>query len=422
MQVLHGANDTLARQYNVVRQYSCDLCEPLAVDDYGVQPVADVSPPKWHLAHTTWFFETFLLKQQQPGYRAFHDAYEYLFNSYYNGIGAQFPRAERGHLSRPTVADVYAYREHVDSAMNRLLADTVDEDVERLVVLGLHHEQQHQELLASDIKYILGQNPLAQPYVTDAPAPQACHRLAERDVAPRPQAQNPAWETFAGGLHQIGRDAEDGFSFDNETPRHSVFLAPFKLSRHLVRNAEYAEFIAAGGYEDSRWWLSDGWTAVQAGRFGAHKAPLYWRRQGADWYEYALQGLQPLAANAPVSHLSYFEADAFARWKGYRLPTECEWEVAATSRRAAFYQLTGSRWQWTASAYLPYPGYQPLAGTVGEYNGKFMSGQMVLRGGSAATPEGHERSTYRNFFYPADRWQFTGLRLAADAKPVENAQ
>ena len=423
MQVSRGVNEPLSQQYDRVRQQALAICEPLAVDDYGVQPTPDVSPPKWHLAHTSWFFETFLLKPKLAGYQAFDPAYEYLFNSYYNGVGQQHPRTDRGNLSRPTVEEVYAYRAYVDDGMHELLAsaktDSSDTELTSAVVLGLHHEQQHQELLVTDIKYILGNSPVHAPYTVNPKADQEV-RPAVSDSSLDIGTCPLEFHSFTGGVCEIGLSPEnDSFCFDNETPRHKQWLEPFQIANRLVNNGEYLEFVADGGYERSELWLSEGWAAVQAGRFGKTPAPLYWRNRDGRWYEYLLTGLCELRAQAAVSHLSYYEADAYARWAGFRLASEAEWEVAAqqaqTEAGPALLQLVDSLWQWTRSAYSPYPGFKPLEGTLGEYNGKFMSGQMVLRGGSLATPEGHARLTYRNFFYPPDRWQFTGIRLAADA-------
>jgi len=411
VQVTRGNNEPLTDQYDRIRQHALDLCAPLAVDDYGVQPVADVSPPKWHLAHTSWFFETFLLKPALPGYVPFNKNFEVLFNSYYNGVGEQHPRTERGHLSRPTVDEIYDYRAHVDVSMRELLTTLPDsEELQRSVVLGLHHEQQHQELLATDIKYILGKTPVAAPY-QDASL-SAAERVLD-DALLFTDATELEFFEFSGGVYETGVDASSqqptlfDFCFDNETPRHKNYVEDFELANRLINNAEYLEFVEDGGYERSGLWLSEGWAALQAGRFGKQPAPLYWRLRDGVWQEYLLTGL----------HVSYYEADAYARWAGYRLPSEVEWEVAAQSsaeQSVAFVQMQDSLWQWTRSAYAAYPGFKPLPGTLGEYNGKFMSGQMVLRGGSIATPAGHTRSTYRNFFYPPDRWQFTGIRLAAD--------
>ena len=403
--------------YAEVRAYSEALCESLAIEDYGVQPIVDASPPRWHLAHTTWFFETFLLKPFRTGYQPFHPAFEYLFNSYYNGVGEQFPRPNRGTLSRPTVAEVLAYRHHVDEAMAALLASE-DPEVQGRIELGLHHEQQHQELMLTDIKANLGLNPLKPAY---RPGP-----VAAADDVPL------TFEPFAGGIVEVGAGADVPFCFDNERPRHKAWLEEFALANRLTTNAEYAEFIADGGYRTPSLWLSEGWAWRCE---NAVEAPMYWRDADGAWMEYRLDGEHPLWMTAPAAHVSHFEADAFARWAQARLPTEAEWEVAATCQTASdslpaptptqlalhpslatnhngLQQLTGACWQWTSSAYGPYPKYSPLAGTLGEYNGKFMSGQLVLRGGSCATPPGHTRPTYRNFFYPKDRWQFTGIRLA----------
>ena len=404
------------RRYQALRAYSESLCEPLAVEDYGVQPMADASPPKWHLAHTSWFFDTFLLKPYLPDYRPFHPQFEYLFNSYYNGVSQPFPRSQRGRLSRPTVAEVMDYRAWVDEAMAALLQRDAGRapELERRLELGLHHEQQHQELIVTDLKFNLGNNPLHPPYRTDL----------VRTVGSAPPLD---FVTFPAGEVQIGATG-DGFYFDNEAPRHRVLLPGYALANRLVTNAEYAEFVRAGGYEDARLWLSDGWSWMrEAGVTG----PLYWREMDQ---EYLLGGLAPLDREVPVVHVSYYEADAYARWAGCRLPTEQEWEHAAAAQschgnfaadqvlhprvaqgtQGPVDQLYGDVWEWTASPYVPYPGYRPLAGTLGEYNGKFMSNQLVLRGGSCETPDDHVRSSYRNFFYPPDRWQFSGIRLARD--------
>ena len=397
-----------AQRFAAVRTRTEALCAPLELDDYGVQPFVDASPPKWHLAHTTWFFETFLLKAFVAGYRPFHPAFERLFNSYYNGVGEPFPRPQRGTLSRPTVAEVQAYRRHVDAGMQPLLR-LDDPEICSRIELGLHHEQQHQELILTDIKANLGSNPLRPAYAPDA-------------TAPSPTSRELAFRHFGGGKAEIGYGA-GGFSFDNERPRHCVWLPEFAIANRLTSNGEYLAFMEDGGYETPSLWLSEGWAWRCQHEVAA---PLYWRR-AEDWREYRLDGEAPVAADAPVAHVSYFEADAYARWAGCRLPTEAEWEMAATmpgaqlangngpdagQAEAPLDQLFAARWQWTASAYAPYPGYRALAGTLGEYNGKFMSSQQVLRGSSCATPPGHARATYRNFFYPKDRWQFTGIRLA----------
>ena len=414
-----GERSAWAGAYARVRAASEGLCAPLCVEDFGLQTADFASPPKWHLAHVSWFFETFLLEPFLPGYRVFDAAYRTLFNSYYEQVGLFHPRPERGHLSRPTVAEVYRYRAHVDAAMAALIERAGEADwatVESRLAIGLNHEQQHQELLLTDVKQHFSVNPLRPAYRTDLAAP--------RHAAALPLT----WHVFEGGLLACGADG-DGFSYDNEHPRHRVFLPPYALANRPVTNAEYLAFIDAGGYRNPALWLSDGWATVQTSGWSA---PRYWERIGGDWHEFTLGGLRPLDPAAPVSHVSYFEADAYATWAGARLPTEAEWEVAAAqapvagnfvdagllhpqaAAGAGLVQLFGDVWEHTASAYLAYPGYRPPAGALGEYNGKFMSGQMVLRGGSCATPAGHVRATYRNFFYPQERWQFQGIRLARD--------
>ena len=402
--------------YSTVRAQSLALCRPLAVDDYGVQPILDASPPKWHLAHTTWFFETFLLKAFVPDYLPFHPDFEVLFNSYYEGVGEQFPRPLRGTLSRPTAAEVMEYRAHVDQAMGRLL-DVDDPEVQDRIELGLHHEQQHQELLVTDLKANFGLNPLKPAY-------------REGGIAAAAAEKPMTFVEFPGGVKEVGAHFGDGFRFDNECPRHKVHLDDFALAGRLVTNAEYAAFIAAGGYETPSLWLSEGWTWRRENNVGA---PMYWRRDDGAWHEYRLDGERALVDAIPVTHVSYYEADAYARWAGARLATEAEWEVAASGQPVhgnfadgglhpeaaaggGLAQVFGDCWEWTSSAYGPYPGFRPLGGTLGEYNGKFMMSQMVLRGGSCATPVGHIRLSYRNFFYPKDRWQYTGIRLARDRK------
>lgn len=402
-----GVAVSAAQRFAAVRARTEALCAPLEVEDYGIQPFVDASPPKWHLAHTAWFFETFLLKPFAAGYRPFHPAFEHLFNSYYNGVGRPFPRPLRGSLSRPTVAEVRAYRRHVDDAMQPLL-DRAEPDVRSRIELGLHHEQQHQELILTDIKANLGSNPLRPAYAPDAPSTSNANR-------PGADAAQHEFRRFGGGKAEIGHRTGDGFCFDNEAPRHAVWLPEFAIASLLTSNGEYLAFMEDGGYETPSLWLSEGWAWRCENGIAA---PLYWRRADG-WRVYQLDGEAPVAADAPVAHVSYFEADAYARWAGCRLPTEAEWEVAATAHQATgagatpqLAQLFTACWQWTASAYAPYPGYRALPGTLGEYNGKFMSGQQVLRGSSCATPSGHTRATYRNFFYPKDRWQFTGIRLA----------
>ena len=418
-------------RYRAVRAQSQALCAPLLPEDTVVQPTLDVSPPKWHLAHTTWFWETFLLREYAPAYQEFHPQYAYLFNSYYNSLGSRVNRADRGTLSRPALAEVLAYRAHVDAAMAQLLAapDALPPAFFELLELGLQHEQQHQELLATDIKYILSTSPLAPAYLSE--------ELAGADdssfVIPPSSLSAATWLPVPGGVHRIGFQ-EEGFCFDNELAAHDVLLAPFELQNRLVTNAEYLEFMAAGGYCDFRYWMGEGWDLAQA---QAWEAPLYWVRQGGGWHRFTHHGLRPVELAAPVTHLSFYEADAYANWAGARLPTETEWEAAARHFGATTgagtwlestrfdpqpvpadadpgqcHQLLGDCWEWTYSAYHAYPGYRRAAGALGEYNGKFMVNQLVLRGGSCATPENHIRVSYRNFFHADKRWQFTGLRLA----------
>jgi ergothioneine biosynthesis protein EgtB len=408
----------LLDRYVEVRHTTERLCEPLTTEDYVVQAMPDVSPAKWHLAHVSWFFETFLLTPHLRGYRPLDARYATLFNSYYNSVGPQFARPARGHLSRPTVEEVYAYRAHVDKGMLALLQDdaSTGAGVASVVELGINHEQQHQELLLTDLKYNLAVNPLR-------PAYRPCLPHTTADAPPLRVVPRPA------GLVEIG-DAGAEFAFDNERPRHRVWLEAHALGSRLVTNGEYREFIDAGGYGRAELWLSEGWRIVQERGW---QAPLYWERVGADWWTWTLRGFVRVEAEAPVVHVSYHEADAYARWRGARLPTEAEWEAAAASvpivgnlldddvadpstvaGDGPLLQLFGDAWEWTASAYLPYPGFRPLAGGLGEYNGKFMIDQMVLRGGSCATPRSHIRATYRNFFPPDARWQFSGVRLAMD--------
>ena len=405
----------LERRFTEVRADSERFCTPLNKEDYSLQAMADTSPPKWHLAHTSWFFETFVLKQYAPDYKAFNAAFEVLFNSYYNGIGDQHPRAERGLLSRPALEDVLEYRAHVNAGITRLLqADHSErERIHSLVELGTHHEQQHQELFFTDIKYGLSRNPLAPAYLNET-------------LASAPEPHSLGWLEHGGGQFSVGHPG-DGFCFDNELPVHDVLLQPFALADRLVTNAEYLAFIEAGGYQSPEYWLSDGWATVCKEDW---QAPLYWRRDASGWREYSLYGMVALDPYRPVSHVSGYEADAYARWAGYRLPSEFEWEVVAreepvqgqfvdtgilhpTVAGESEHQLHGGLWEWTSSSYAPYPGYTPAAGAVGEYNGKFMANQLVLRGGSCVTSRSQLRPSYRNFFYPPDRWQFTGIRLAA---------
>jgi len=389
-----GMHETgLAAAYRDVRRRSLQLAEPLSDEDCGAQSMPDASPVKWHLAHTTWFFETFLLEPREAAFVPFDPAFRVLFNSYYNGVGARHPRPQRGLLTRPGMGDVRAYRADVDARMVHLLATFPDDQaLAALVELGLQHEQQHQELILTDVLHLLAQSPLYPAYhggAAPAPAPE---RASE-------------WMAFDGGLVEVGF-AGAGFSFDNELPRHRTYLQPFALASQLVTNGAFLAFIDAGGYRDPALWLSEGWDAV------AHNGvqhPLYWVRRDDGWHEFTLHGLRPLDLHAPVTHVSLYEADAYARWSGARLPLEAEWETAARSELA---DLFGACWQWTASSYAPYPGYLAAPGALGEYNGKFMINQYVLRGSSCATPPGHARASYRNFFPAGTRWQFSGIRLA----------
>lgn len=412
------AQGSLIARYREVRGLTEALAAPLSEADLTVQSMDDASPGKWHLAHTTWFFEEFLLAPKQPGYQCFSADYRYLFNSYYEAVGPRHPRPRRGLLTRPPLSDIRAYRQAVDEAMVRLLEDGVAPATAALVELGLHHEQQHQELMLTDILHLFAQNPLRPSYASGY-----CQD------APDASAAAPAWCEFEGGKVEIGYEG-DGFAFDCEGPRHAVLLQPYALASRPVANREWLDFMADGGYRQAALWLSDGWARVQAEGWNS---PLYWEKQDGEWRQMGLDGLQPVDLKAPVSQVSYFEADAFARWAGKRLPSEFEWEHAAAGLPIAgnflgsgrlrpgpaaagegLQQLYGDVWEWTASAFLPYPGFRPAAGAVGEYNGKFMCGQFVLRGGSCASPDGQLRPTYRNFFYPHQRWQFSGLRLADD--------
>jgi len=417
---LAAARVGLAERYTSVRRASETICQPLAPDDYGLQAMPDVSPAKWHLAHSSWFFETFLLKPFLSDYRPFHPQFEFLFNSYYQQVGAPFARAQRGLLSRPTTQEIFSYRAHIDAAMLDLFAcvnETHWAEVAARATLGCHHEEQHQELLLTDIKYNFAINPLRPAYRNDLPMTTAS------------TTQALDWIEQPGGVLEIGHDG-NGFAFDNEGPRHRLLLSSYALGTRLITNGEYLAFIEAGGYQRSEYWLADGWrTACQQ----AWQAPLYWEKIDARWWLFTLSGMRVLNEHEPTCHVSFYEADAYARWAGKRLPTEAEWEIVsrravidgnlresgylhptpvADARRPA--QLFGDVWEWTGSAYSAYPGYRSSAGALGEYNGKFMVNQLVLRGGSCVTPAAHIRASYRNFFYPTDRWQFSGIRLADD--------
>ena len=415
---------SLADAYRRVRSFTERLCEPLQTEDYVVQSMPDCSPTKWHLAHVSWFFETFLLTPHVRDYRSLHPQYTYLFNSYYNAIGERHCRPKRGLISRPTVRETYEYRAYVDRAVLHML-EQADErllgTIAPILVLGLHHEQQHQELMLTDLKHVLGENPLHPTYVP---------RSADEVSAVPPVG----WRSYAGGVHWIGMDQGEDFAFDNEGPRHQQFIQPFKLATRPVTSGEFLAFMADGAYDDPELWLSAGWATSQD---NAWQAPLYWERHDDRWFCMTLAGFRPVNEAEPVCHISYFEADAYARWADARLPTEAEWELAADDvvMRGNFVEsgryhpaplrtavtseplerMFGDVWEWTQSAYSPYPSFRPAAGAIGEYNGKFMCNQYVLRGGSCATSESHIRSTYRNFFPPDARWQFSGVRLARDA-------
>jgi ergothioneine biosynthesis protein EgtB len=382
--------ENLRELYSSVRSYTEKLCEPLEIEDYIPQPIIDVSPPKWHIAHTTWFFEEMILKKFASGYKVFDENFSFLFNSYYNSVGERTLRDHRGDLSRPTVKEVFKYRKYIDEKMAELLDGDLPVEVRDLVILGLNHEQQHQELFLTDLKYIFGVNPLFPIY--------------KKDFVPIEVTESESGDFIEidGGTFDIGFEGEV-FCFDNELARHEVLLNGFAICERLVSNREYIDFIEDGGYKDFRLWHSEGWDWIRQN--GVDK-PLYWHESDGDFVQYTYAGLRKIWPDAPVCHVSYYEAAAFAEWKGCRLPTEFEWEAACGKFR------WGLRWEWTNSAYLPYPGFKKPDGAVGEYNGKFMINQMVLRGASVVTPPGHSRKTYRNFFHPHLRWQFTGIRLA----------
>lgn len=415
---------SLLQNYKSVRKFSRSLCEPLVTEDFIIQSMPDVSPTKWHLAHTTWFFETFVLKKIIDDYLNFHPMYSYLFNSYYVQAGERFPRPERGLLSRPTVEEVLSYRDFVDEKIIGLLENSGDDkikEIESIIELGLNHEQQHQELMLTDIKHVFSINPLHPAY-------------SNSEKQELKYMQELEWIPFDEGIYTIGHDGKE-FCFDNEKPQHRVFLESFKLGSRLVTNGEYLEFIHAGGYKTPELWLSDGWYAARQGNW---EAPLYWENRKGDWHMMTLNGFREVNPAEPVCHVSLYEADAFARWAGARLPSEAEWETAASAvpvqgnfvengkfhpeplteltNEQTLEQMYGDVWEWTQSAYSAYPGYKPPEGALGEYNGKFMINQNVLKGGSCATSLWHIRKTYRNFFPPGARWQFSGIRLAKDFK------
>ncbi len=414
-------DQVLAERFDATRRLTEELAAPLSAEDQTVQSMPDVSPTKWHRAHTSWFFETFLLSPSLPGYELFHPAFGFLFNSYYEGVGARYPRPDRGLVSRPGIVEIADYRRHVDAAMAELLVRGPDRTDAALVELGIQHEQQHQELLLMDIKHVLSRNPMLPAYADRVPRGAGA-------------AGPTSWTDHPGGTLPVGH-AGGGFGFDNEFPRHLVHLEPFALADRPVTCGEWLEFVADGGYRQAELWLADGWATVAADGW---EAPLYWSEHEDGWHEFTLAGDGPVDPDRPVSHVSYYEADAFARWAGVRLPTESEWEVATSARAEETGTGTagnlmetdvlhpspvcgsssppfGDVWQWTSSAYGPYPGFAPVPGAVGEYNGKFMVNQYVLRGGSCLTPADHVRATYRNFFPPSARWAVAGLRLARNA-------
>ncbi|UII76899.1 ergothioneine biosynthesis protein EgtB [Flagellimonas sp. HMM57] len=381
--------DSLLDLFLETRKHSEDICQPLEIEDYVVQPVVDVSPPKWHLGHTTWFFEEFILKPHATNYTLFDEDFSFVFNSYYETVGKRVVRSDRGNLSRPSVKKVYEYRNYVTAGIKKFFETNQTDEINSLLEIGIHHEKQHQELLLTDIKFILGNNPLLPVY---------SNTFNDHPV----ETHQQDWISVEDGIYEIGHNSDD-FCYDNELGRHKVYLPAYEISNKLVTNEEYIEFIKAGGYQRFDIWHAEGWDWVNQNKVSS---PLYWHSIDGEWHNYTAQGLQKIQKEAPLTHISYFEAFAYAQWKGYRIPTEFEWEAAQS-----FFPW-GKRWEWTESAYLPYPKYQKADGALGEYNGKFMVSQKVLRGGSVATPKKHTRHTYRNFFHPQLRWQFTGLRLA----------
>ena len=416
----YSSRDNLLKRYKTVRNFTREICKPLITEDYVIQSMPDVSPTKWHLSHTSWFFETFILNEAAEDYKSLHPQYAYLFNSYYIQAGKRFERPKRGLLSRPSVEEVYQYREFVDKNMISFLENSDEKTFKKLapvVDIGLNHEQQHQELMLTDIKHVFSINPLHPVYI-------------EKEDKYKDRIPQIKWLSFEEGIYKIGHNGK-GFSYDNETPKHNEYLEPFSLASRLITNGEYTKFIEDGGYSRPELWLSDGAATIDKERW---IAPLYWDNVNGDWWNFKLTGFKKVNPYEPVCHVSFYEADAFARWAGARLPTEAEWEVAASNLKIVgnfvenknfhpepvseededLKQMFGDVWEWTRSSYSPYPGYKTLPGALGEYNGKFMSSQMVLRGGSCATSKTHIRKTYRNFFPPNARWQFMGIRLAKD--------
>lgn len=413
----HVARAALVARYEFVRTHTESLCKPLAIDDYQVQSIIQTSPPKWHIAHVSWFFETFVLAKFRPGYKPFDERFDFVFNSYYYTHGEMYARSQRGLLSRPTVEEIYRYRAHIDDNMRELITagdESIWQELVFLVELGLNHEQQHQELLLMDIKHNFSVNPVAPAYRDDLSVPSG-------------EAREMRWLERSGGIRQIGHEGS-GFAFDNETPRYQVLIQNHRLADRFITNGEYLEFIEAEGYQDPALWLADGWALLQHENW---RHPLYWKNNDGDWTQFTLGGPRQLSINEPVCHISFYEADAYARWAGKRLPLESEIEalLAEQEVQGNFInndflhpmpasdagQWYGDLWAWTTSPYTAHPGFRPLEGSMGEYNGKFMSNQMVLKGGCCITPAEHVRASYRNFFYPHERWAFTGLRLAEDA-------
>ncbi|MDZ7807270.1 MAG: ergothioneine biosynthesis protein EgtB [Gracilimonas sp.] len=412
------SRDELIHKFNKVRAFTEEITEPLEIEDYVVQVTENASPAKWHLAHTTWFFETFLLEKELEDYDPINPQYSYLFNSYYLQTGVPHCRARRGNISRPTVKQVFEYRNSINEHVEDLINNASDEQYQKwgpIIEIGINHEQQHQELLMTDLKYMFSQNPLDIAYKkVERPRVESIPKLS--------------WTSFSEGVYEVGHKGQE-FGYDNEFPRHKTYIHDFELANRLVTNAEFIEFMESGAYQQPKWWLDEGFSTV---RDDGWKAPLYWEKKNGEWWQFTLSGMQKVDLNEPVTHISYFEADAYARWKGYRLPTEQEWEVAAQqlstegsfadkgylhpiaqqNAETGLQQMFGEVWQWTQSSYAPYPGYEPLPGALGEYNGKFMCNQYVLRGGSCATSSSHFRKTYRNFFHANERWQFNGIRLA----------